>query len=98
MIVGDHQKRGRARAALLEQEVERLLPEAVKRDPDGFLAVSYSSVVPVLVEALAEQREHSERRFADQAEALASLRAELTTLTELLPAVFDAQAASVRQR
>jgi hypothetical protein len=40
----------------LAQEVRAILPEAVREDQEGMLAVSYSSVVPVLVEAVREQQ------------------------------------------
>jgi hypothetical protein len=39
----------------LAQEVREVLPEAVVEDEQGTLAVAYSQVVPVLVEALQEQ-------------------------------------------
>ena len=54
---------------LIAQEVEKVIPEVVTRpnsnDPNGYYGVSYSKVVPVLVEAVkeldAENRELKER-------------------------------------
>jgi len=39
---------------LLAQEVREVLPEAVMEGPDGYLALSYDELVPVLVEAVKE--------------------------------------------
>ncbi|GLE09288.1 hypothetical protein PINS_up020897 [Pythium insidiosum] len=57
---GDRQEIG-----FLAQEVERVLPEVVTQDSEGFKFVAYARVVPVLVEALKheqQQREALERR------------------------------------
>jgi hypothetical protein len=40
----------------IAQEVEKILPQIVSKDPDGYRAVDYSKVVPVLVEAIKEQQ------------------------------------------
>ncbi len=54
----------------LAQEVRQVLPEVVSENDDGYLAVSYSAVVPVLAEAVAELR-------AEKDAEIAALRAEL---------------------
>ena len=54
----------------LAQEVRGVLPEAVHENAEGSLGVSYTQVVPVLVEALKEQ----DRRIADLEQELAELR------------------------
>jgi hypothetical protein len=41
---------------LLAQEVQKVLPELVKESHDGKLGVNYSGLIPVLLEALKEQR------------------------------------------
>ena len=41
---------------LVSQEVEQVVPEAVKIMPDSLLSVSYSDLVPLLVEAMKEQQ------------------------------------------
>ena len=41
---------------MIAQEVEKVLPELVSEDPDGFLSVNYANLVSVLVEANKEQQ------------------------------------------
>jgi hypothetical protein len=41
---------------LLAQDVQKVYPEMVKKDENGILAVSYTSLVPVLIEAIKEQQ------------------------------------------
>jgi hypothetical protein len=38
----------------IAQEVQRILPELVKTDQDGFLSVAYAEMVPILIEAFKE--------------------------------------------
>ena len=40
----------------IAQEIKEILPEVVSRDSEGYYAVAYSGVVPVLVEAIKEQQ------------------------------------------
>lgn len=50
---------------LVAQEVEQVVPEAVRTMPDSLLAVSYEELVPLLVEAIKEQQSQiSELRMA----------------------------------
>jgi hypothetical protein len=44
------------RLGLVAQELEQVVPEAVKTMPDSLLAVSYSDLVPLLVEAMKQQQ------------------------------------------
>jgi hypothetical protein len=46
---------------VVAQEVERVLPEVVKEGPDGEKSVSYTEIVPVLIEAIKEQQKEIER-------------------------------------
>jgi hypothetical protein len=55
----------------LAQEVREVLPEAVKQAEDGYLSVSYSAVVPVLVEAVTEQQALLDEQRAHVDELLA---------------------------
>ena len=38
------------------EELETVLPEAVRHDPDGRMGINYSAIVPVLIEAFKEQQ------------------------------------------
>lgn len=58
------------------QELQEVLPELVIADKEGYLAVNYDGVIPVLVEALKEM----ESRLLDQAE----LEERIKRLEELL--------------
>lgn len=40
---------------VLAQDVERVFPELVREGPEGFKAVNYASLIPVLIEAFKEQ-------------------------------------------
>ena len=42
------------RAGVLAQEVEKVLPQAVYTDADGYKSVSYDGLVPLLIEAIKE--------------------------------------------
>jgi hypothetical protein len=42
---------------VLAQEVERVLPEAVRKRSDGFLAVDYAKIIPLLIEGFKAQQE-----------------------------------------
>ena len=41
---------------LIAQEVERIVPEVVHKMQDSSLAISYSSIIPILIEAIKEQQ------------------------------------------
>jgi hypothetical protein len=41
---------------VIAQELEKVLPEAVKEDSDGSKAVAYAEIIPVLIEAIKEQQ------------------------------------------
>jgi hypothetical protein len=40
---------------VIAQEIQKILPEVVSEDNNGYLSVNYSGIVPVLVEAIREQ-------------------------------------------
>jgi len=58
----------------IAQEVETVLPAAVVTDPHGFKAVSYQSVVPVLVEAVKALETRNERMAAEKDAQIAALQ------------------------
>jgi cell division septum initiation protein DivIVA len=45
------------KTGLIAQEVQEVLPEVVKTREDGFLALDYSKMVGLLVEAIKEQQQ-----------------------------------------
>jgi hypothetical protein len=47
---------GAGQVGLIAQEVERLYPELVSTDAQGYKAVNYAQLTPVLIEALKEQQ------------------------------------------
>lgn len=56
---------GKRTAALLDDNLEEVFPEAVRTDPKNRLCIDYQSVVTMLVEAVKEQqREIEELRTA----------------------------------
>jgi hypothetical protein len=62
----------------IAQEIKEVLPEVVSQDSQGYYSVAYSSVVPVLVEAIKEQQ----NTIQVQAEELAQTKAVLENLQE----------------
>lgn len=61
---------------LLAQEVETVFPELVSTDAQGYKAVNYAQLTPVLIEALKEQQ----RRLEQQREQLDDLRRQQAAL------------------
>ena len=54
---------------VLAQEVEKIYPELVSTDKDGYKAVNYAQLTPVLIEALKEQQAQIEALKAEAAAA-----------------------------
>ena len=57
---------------VLAQDVQKVFPDLVRKGPEGYLAVNYIGLVPVLIEAVKEQQEEnlSLRQQLEQQEAL----------------------------
>ena len=64
----------------IAQELKEVVPNAVKENEEGFHAVNYDAIVPVLVEAIKEQSDVVEQ----QNEEIAELRAELAEIKAML--------------
>ena len=45
---------------MIAQEVKKVLPEAVREREDGYLAVKYDKLVPLLIEGIKEQQKQIE--------------------------------------
>lgn len=46
---------------LSSDELEAVLPEAIRHDPEGMIYINYSAIIPVLVEAFKEQKSRIEQ-------------------------------------
>lgn len=67
---------------LIAQEVERVLPEVVQKDPDtGYLSVSYTEILPLLIEAFKQFIASYESDKAEVKEELTLIREKLDNLS-----------------
>ena len=46
---------------LVAQEVEKVIPEVVSTGPDGYKAIDYAKLVPLLIEAIKTQEENNKQ-------------------------------------
>jgi hypothetical protein len=67
---------GQSDIGLIAQEVEKVVPEAVHTGADGYKAVDYPKIIPILVKAVQEQ----EATIQDQQAKIDSLEARVTQL------------------
>jgi len=70
---------------LIAQEVEKIVPEVVNTDSQGYKSVSYDSLVPLLIEALKEQQQtiaKLQRVTAEQDQAINRLEKALDTYAQ----------------
>ncbi|MBE0673443.1 MAG: tail fiber domain-containing protein [Bacteroidales bacterium] len=71
----------------IAQDVEKVLPEAVSENEDGFLQLSMPTLIPVLTKAIQEQQliiESLEERLSIQQTELETLRTEMESIKALL--------------
>eukprot|EP01088_Endostelium_zonatum_P000653 TRINITY_DN108_c0_g2_i1.p1 TRINITY_DN108_c0_g2~~TRINITY_DN108_c0_g2_i1.p1 ORF type:complete len:849 (+),score=223.73 TRINITY_DN108_c0_g2_i1:83-2629(+) len=81
---------GRKVIGLIAQEVQKVLPEAVELDKaTGYLSVSYSMIVPVLLEALKQHLEEYEQQQAKVNKSVEGLRDNIATIKEKLEEPSD---------
>jgi hypothetical protein len=64
------------RVGLIAQDVEKVVPEAVAVDPNGFKSVAYTDLIPLLTAALQE----ANAKIKSQGASIATLEARLTAL------------------
>ncbi len=69
---------------VIAQEALSVIPEVVVQDREGFYAVSYEKIVPVLIEAIKEL-EQKIRKLEEENVTLLDLKQRLETLEALLP-------------
>ena len=97
----DHRFPEGRQVGFIAQELEKFLPEVVVRDAQGYRAVAYGSVVPVLVEAVKTQQKQIEELKAqlkqrdDQQKDIAELK---TQIAALLAALAKTQKADAPQK
>ncbi|QIX60232.1 tail fiber domain-containing protein [Hymenobacter sp. BT18] len=88
---------GKEQIGLLAQEVEKVFPELVSTDPQGYKSVNYAQLTPVLLEALREQQRQIEELRAGAAQAAAdhasllSLQEQVARLQQLLSPTSQVQ-------
>ncbi len=58
---------GAEQVGVLAQELEKVLPELVSTGPDGYKAVNYAQLTPVLIEAIKEQQQQIDALKAQNA-------------------------------
>ncbi|RYU81321.1 tail fiber domain-containing protein [Hymenobacter persicinus] len=91
---------GASQVGLLAQEVEQVYPELVSTGPDGYKAVNYAQLTPVLIEALKEQQQQIEalQAAATRAQAeLQTVKAQATAAKAQATATLDSFEARLRQ-
>jgi hypothetical protein len=74
----------------IAQEAQRVLPEVITTDDRGYLAIQYSNVVPVLVEAIKEQQKQIDAKDAAIEKLRTDADAAVKDLQTRLLAVEDA--------
>ncbi|MCF8275416.1 MAG: tail fiber domain-containing protein [Flavobacteriales bacterium] len=78
---------------LIAQEVEKVVPELVGTDSEGWKSIEYSHLVPILLEALKEQSEEIEQLKEGQTACkneVGTLRAEVEIMMNVFEAKLDA--------
>jgi len=67
---------------LIAQEVQRVVPEVVHEDQNGMLSVSYTEIVPILIEALKQHMNDYKSDKGQVEEDLNRLKINYSTLNE----------------
>ena len=76
----DDQNDPSLQTGVLAQEVEKVFPELVKKNENGYLSVNYSGLIPVLIESTKEQQ----KQITIQQQQIQELRDELKQLKKLI--------------
>jgi hypothetical protein len=73
---------GGRQIGFIAQEVEKVLPELVTTDPNGYKSVAYANIVPVLVEAMKRLTQEKEAQIRELKAKNVELEAKLNALAE----------------
>lgn len=65
---------------VIAQELEQVLPEAVNTGEDGIKAVSYTKIIPVLIEAMKEQQ----KQITDQQKEITKQQKEIEKMKDMI--------------
>ena len=76
---------------LIAQDVEKVIPELVTEDENGFKAIAYAKLTTILIEAIKEQQ----GQMTTQQDQIASLEKENTQLKTIMAEQMDALLARV---
>jgi hypothetical protein len=86
----------------IAQEVEKIIPEVVGTDNEGWKSIEYSHLVPVLLEAIKEQQAmiaSLKKENTEYSDALNTLKAEVSKNASLINVLLEqsAPASSMKQ-
>ena len=81
---------GAARMGFVAQELEAVVPTAVRRDAHGLLSVDVASLVPLLLEALKDLHAQTLRSESARAQSLRAALADAVAQVDALNRKFDA--------
>ncbi|MGD1844715.1 MAG: tail fiber domain-containing protein [Salibacteraceae bacterium] len=82
----------------IAQDLQKVMPELVKSDEDGYLGINYSLMTPLLVEAVKEQQtiiDEQARKIDDLETALTAMEARLSDMETKTTKANDAQNSSL---
>ncbi len=85
----------KADIGLVAQEVEKVFPELVAENEQGYKGIAYSKLTAVLIEAIKEQQEAFTRDVADLEDAITVLEAENAQLKAMMSNDIEALLARV---
>jgi len=83
----DDQNDPSLQTGILAQEVEKVFPELVKKNEQGYLSVNYSGLIPILIESTKEQQRQittQQDQIKDQHGQIVTLKNELYNLKKLV--------------
>jgi hypothetical protein len=85
---------GSRQLGFIAQELAQVLPEAVARDAQGNYSVAYSEVIPVLVEALKEEKQDADAARHDDDAKISALKTQLDELQKAVARLSNGTSAA----